>query len=73
MRPCRDLRVWRHVAGAFRAPAAVGFEAALRTGFYPFIPADIFKIFAAAAVMPAVWKLVGRRPATPSQSRITEQ
>ena len=43
-------------------PLAVGFDAALRTGLYPFIPADIFKIFAAAAVMPAVWRLIGRPP-----------
>ncbi|MDQ3348712.1 MAG: biotin transporter BioY [Acidobacteriota bacterium] len=40
----------------FAAPA-VGFEAALRTGFYPFIPADIFKVLVAAAVMPAIWRL----------------
>ena len=44
----------------FARPAAVGFDAALRTGFYPFIPADIFKIVLAAAVMPALWKLIGR-------------
>src|SRR5688572_21343875 len=43
----------------FARPAGVGFEAALRTGFYPFIPADIFKILIAAAVMPALWKLTG--------------
>jgi biotin transport system substrate-specific component len=44
----------------FARPVAVGFDAALRTGFYPFLPADIFKIFLAAAVMPGVWKLTGR-------------
>ncbi len=44
----------------FARPAAVGLDAALRTGFYPFIPADIFKIFLAAAVMPALWRLTGR-------------
>ncbi len=42
-------------------PLGVGFDAALRTGLYPFIPADIFKIFAAAAVMPAAWRLLGKR------------
>lgn len=42
---------------AFLAAPAVGFEAALRTGFYPFIPADIFKVLVAAAVMPAIWRL----------------
>jgi biotin transport system substrate-specific component len=43
----------------FARPAGVGFDAALRTGFYPFIPADIFKILIAAAIMPALWKLTG--------------
>ena len=43
----------------FARPAAVGFDAALRTGFYPFIPADIFKVLLAAAIMPALWKLIG--------------
>jgi biotin transport system substrate-specific component len=45
----------------FARPVAVGFDAALRTGLYPFIPADIFKIVVAAAVMPAVWRLLGKR------------
>jgi biotin transport system substrate-specific component len=44
----------------FARPAGAGFDAALRTGLYPFVPADIFKIFLAAAVMPALWKLTGR-------------
>jgi biotin transport system substrate-specific component len=43
----------------FASPGGIGFEAALRTGFYPFIPADIFKILVAAAIMPALWKLTG--------------
>jgi biotin transport system substrate-specific component len=43
----------------FARPAGAGFDAALRTGFYPFLPADIFKILLAAAVMPAVWRIVG--------------
>jgi len=46
---------------AFFARGAVGFETALRTGLYPFIPADIFKIFVAAAVMPALWRVIGSR------------
>jgi biotin transport system substrate-specific component len=45
----------------FARPAAVGLAAALRGGLYPFLPADILKLFVAAAVMPAVWRLVGRR------------
>lgn len=42
---------------AFFARPAAGLDAALRTGFYPFIPADIFKVLVAAAVMPAIWRL----------------
>lgn len=44
----------------FARPAAVGFDAALRTGFYPFVPADIVKVLAAAAIMPALWRVIGR-------------
>jgi biotin transport system substrate-specific component len=42
---------------AFFARPAAGLDAALRTGFYPFIPADVFKLLIAAAVMPVVWRL----------------
>jgi biotin transport system substrate-specific component len=44
----------------FARPAGAGLDSALRTGLYPFIPADIVKILIAAAVMPAVWRLTGR-------------
>ena len=44
----------------FAQPAPVGLQAALRTGLYPFIPADILKIVLAATVLPTVWRLVGR-------------
>jgi biotin transport system substrate-specific component len=45
----------------FAQPAPVGLDVALRTGLYPFIPADIVKILVAAAVLPATWTLLGRR------------
>lgn len=45
----------------FARPAALGFDAALRAGFYPFLLGDVFKIFFGAAVLPGLWKLVGRR------------
>jgi biotin transport system substrate-specific component len=45
----------------FARPAAQGLDVALRMGLYPFVPADLVKICVAAAVMPAVWRLVGRR------------
>ena len=44
----------------FARPAGIGFDAALRTGFYPFVPADIFKVLIAAAIMPSLWRLLGR-------------
>lgn len=40
--------------------AAVGLQAAIAGGVAPFILADIVKVFAAAAVLPALWKIVGR-------------
>jgi biotin transport system substrate-specific component len=45
----------------FARPAGAGFEAALRTGFYPFIFGDIFKILLGATVLPGLWRLVGGR------------
>jgi biotin transport system substrate-specific component len=36
-----------------------GFDAAMAGGFYPFVVADVIKVIAAAAFMPAVWKLFG--------------
>jgi biotin transport system substrate-specific component len=47
----------------FARPAALGFDAALRAGFYPFLLGDVFKIFLGAAVLPGVWKLIGRKQA----------
>jgi biotin transport system substrate-specific component len=37
---------------------AIGFNAALAAGFYPFVVADILKIVLAAGLMPALWKLL---------------
>jgi biotin transporter BioY len=39
----------------------VGFDAALRTGLYPFLPADLIKIAIASAILPTVWKLIGTK------------
>jgi biotin transport system substrate-specific component len=43
------------------APAAVGVSAALATGVYPFVIADLIKLAAAAPIVPGLWNLVGRR------------
>ena len=45
----------------FAQPLQAGLASALRTGLYPFLPADIIKICIAAAIMPGVWALMGRR------------
>lgn len=39
----------------FARPLATGLTVALQTGLYPFLPADVLKICAAAAIMPGVW------------------
>jgi biotin transport system substrate-specific component len=44
----------------FARPAGVGLSAALRTGLYPFVAADVIKLFVAAAVMPALWHITGK-------------
>ncbi len=47
-------------------PRAVGVRAALIAGAAPFLVADAIKVFAAAAAVPAVWRLIGRSAITPS-------
>ena len=34
---------------------------ALEDGLYPFVPGDVLKMYLAAAMLPAAWKLAGRR------------
>jgi biotin transport system substrate-specific component len=46
---------------AYFAPGTagqIGLRAALAAGFYPFIAADLLKVFVAGAVLPAAWKLM---------------
>lgn len=43
---------------AFFAHPAVGFDGALRAGFYPFLPLDIAKLLVASAVTPALWRAI---------------
>jgi biotin transport system substrate-specific component len=45
----------------FAAPAPLGFRSAVTSGLIPFIPADILKLFVAAAVLPGIWKVTGPR------------
>jgi biotin transport system substrate-specific component len=41
--------------------AAVGLSAALATGVYPFVLADLAKLAAAAGITPGLWRLIGPR------------
>ena len=45
---------------AFFAHPAVGVGTALRTGLYPLIPLDIFKLLVAAGITPALWRMLGK-------------
>lgn len=44
----------------FARPTAAGLPLALDTGLYPFLPADLIKVLIASAIMPVIWRLVGR-------------
>jgi biotin transport system substrate-specific component len=44
----------------FARPAGIGFAAALKAGLYPFLAGDVLKVFLGAAILPAVWKIIGR-------------
>ena len=41
--------------------AAVGLAAALTTGVYPFVLADLVKLAAAAGITPGLWRVIGTR------------
>jgi biotin transport system substrate-specific component len=41
--------------------AAIGLDAALAAGVYPFLIPDLLKLAAAAGIMPGVWRAVGPR------------
>jgi biotin transport system substrate-specific component len=40
--------------------APVGMQSALATGLYPFLLPDLIKLAVAAALVPALWRLIGR-------------
>lgn len=37
-----------------------GLDRTLQLGLYPFVPGDVLKIYLAAALLPAAWRLVGQ-------------
>ena len=49
-------------AGGSPQATPIGLQAALMSGVYPFVVADLVKLVAAAAILPGFWKLFGRTP-----------
>jgi biotin transport system substrate-specific component len=47
--------------GLFAGAAATGLRTAFVTGVAPFVPADLTKLLFAAAIVPGLWRVVGRR------------
>jgi len=52
-------------ASAAGQSASIGMQAALVSGFYPFVAFDLLKVLAAGAVMPGLWRLT-RQPKPPT-------
>jgi biotin transport system substrate-specific component len=50
--------LWLAYVAPGTAGQSIGLRAALAAGFFPFIGADVLKVFVAAAVLPAAWKFV---------------
>lgn len=42
------------------ATLQTGLEKTLELGLYPFVPGDMLKVYLAAALLPAAWRLSGR-------------
>ena len=49
------------LAFAHASGSALGWSAALTSGFYPFVGVDLLKLLVAAGVMPTLWRLRGFR------------
>lgn len=43
------------------APAPLGLPLALQSGLYPFVVVDLVKVCVAAAILPGIWAVIGRR------------
>jgi biotin transport system substrate-specific component len=53
---------WLGVFARTATSAPIGLHAALVTGVYPFIAADLLKLLAAAGILPGFWFLLGKSP-----------
>jgi biotin transport system substrate-specific component len=51
---------WLGLVARGGTQAPVGLHAALIAAVYPFIVADLLKVFAAAGILPSFWRLLGR-------------
>jgi biotin transport system substrate-specific component len=51
---------WLGVFARTETSAPIGVHAALVTGVYPFIAADVVKLLVAAGILPGFWRLLGR-------------
>ena len=53
--------VWLGFFARASAPGtAIGLQAALVAGVYPFVVADLLKLLAAAGILPGLWRVLGR-------------
>ena len=51
---------WLGIFARTGTSTPIGLHAALVTGVYPFIAADVVKLLAAAGILPAFWRVLGR-------------
>jgi biotin transport system substrate-specific component len=51
---------WLGIFARTGTSAPIGVHAALVTGVYPFIAADVLKLLAAAGILPGFWSLLGK-------------
>ena len=49
------------ITGVLWLAKDLGLSTAVAVGLVPFVAADLIKVAAAAAILPAVWKLSGSR------------
>jgi biotin transport system substrate-specific component len=52
--------LWLGMFARTATSAPIGLHAALVTGVYPFIAADVLKLLAAAGILPGFWSLLGQ-------------
>ncbi len=52
--------LWLGLFAAGPGGPAIGLQAALAAGIYPFFIADVLKLVAAAGILPGFWGLIGR-------------